>query len=284
MNNPRFYRLGNKIHTVIAGNSRPECAFNDSLITGTQNISLVAEPYIYTYTKLRKLLVSNPGIKRVVIEVSDISLSDEYMQKWMYEFSSVRYLYPKYFNIMTLQEMKEIFSESPVAVLKSFPVIIRDDFFFTIRREDDMFIFKQMGGFREKPGSNINKLAGDTNSISDKAKVYELAEENLLYLDKIVDMCRQKSVHLFFLRSPVHKIYGLNSFSNQYDSLLQHRYSEIVLLDFANFKLKDTEYFDAHHLNSAGAVKVSKAMDSLINVLSNSVEYQFANKRLVIVK
>ncbi|MFY7839489.1 MAG: hypothetical protein ACOVP7_04390 [Lacibacter sp.] len=271
LQNPRYYKVEQNIHTVVIGNSRPECAFNDSLISGAKNLSLVAEPYFYTYIKLRKVVESNKQIKRVVIEFSDINLSADNMHKWMYDAASVKYLYPRYANIMTLAEKKEVFSTSPVSVIKSFSFVMHDNILFSTGAGTNLLVYKQIGGFTVKEGSHIAEIKNETNKKKQvQENTFELAEFNLVYLDKIVNLCKQQQLQLFFLRSPVHPIYGINSFNKTYDSVLQYRYPAVKLLDFADYQLPDSCYFDAHHLNYLGARKVSASMDSVLKRINDS--------------
>lgn len=281
--NKNYYQLPKNINTVIVGNSRPECSFNDSLIQETKNISLVAEPYFYTYIKLRKLLESNTGVKQMLLEFSDISLSKKNMNKWMFETGSIKYLYTKYETIMTTDEKLLIFSKNPSEVIRSFSFPLRENLMFITAKNKNLLSYKQMGGFIAKSESHIDELKRSQNATPTKIATDEIALLNLHYLDKIVNLCNQHHIRLFFLRSPVHPIYKLNAFDKVYDSVFQTRYPSINLIDFANYPLDDTEYFDAHHLNYKGARKVSVSMDRILKMLNDSAMNQlFSNHRLIV--
>lgn len=267
LTNKKYYLLEKNITTLIIGNSRPECSFNDSLIHRTKNISLVAEPYFYTYIKLRKLLESNKGIKQVLLEFSDISLSNKNMNSWTFETVSIKYLYTKYATIMTADEKSFIFSKNPIEVVRSSSFLLRENLLFITAKNKNLLSYKQMGGFVAKSESHIEELRRTQNTTPTKNATDEIALLNLQYLDKIVNLCKKHHIRLYFLRSPVHPIYKLNAFDKVYDSVLQARYPTIDLIDFANYNLNDTEYFDAHHLNYKGARKVSVSMDRIVKML-----------------
>ena len=46
INSKATFKLDNE--SIILGHSQPECAFNDSLIPGFNNVSESGEPYFYT--------------------------------------------------------------------------------------------------------------------------------------------------------------------------------------------------------------------------------------------
>lgn len=277
------YKVASNIQTLIIGNSRPECAFNDSLIANTRNLSLVAEPYFYTYIKLRKLLASNHQIQTVLVECSDINLSEENMKKWMYESASVKYLYPKYATIMTLAEKTTVLKLSPFAFIKSFPFILRDNILFTINHTNDIIAAKQFGGYLAKEGSHLDTIKNTTVPTANSKQSFSLAAFNLQYLDSIIALCQQHQVHYYLLRAPVHSSYGLASFDKTYDSVLANRYPNANLIDFANYKLDDSDFFDPHHLNYKGARVVSKKLDSVLRLLNDpNTTTLFDNHRIVL--
>lgn len=278
------YKIDTAIHTIILGNSRPECAFDDSLIANTRNLSLVAEPYFYTFFKLRKLLKANPQIQTVLMEFSDINLTEENMQKWLYDAASIKYLYPKYANLMSLSEKATVFKINPVAAIKSFPFVLRDNVLATINRNHDMISYKQWGGYMAKEGSHLDStLRKTTSSEVSPKKTITISNFNLQYLDSMITLCKQHQIKLYLLRAPVHSSYGLASFDATYDSILQHRYPNEQLIDFANYKLSNEDFFDPHHLNYQGARIVSKRLDSVIHLLhDSSANLLFVNHRLAI--
>src|SRR4051812_42187597 len=56
---------------IILGHSHPECAFNDSLISGFSNFASSGESYFYTYFKLKNITERNRNIEAVFIEFSN---------------------------------------------------------------------------------------------------------------------------------------------------------------------------------------------------------------------
>jgi hypothetical protein len=275
-----FFKLDPSVNTLILGHSRPECAFNDSLISNTKNLSLVAEPYFYTYIKLRKLIAVNPTIKIVLIEFTNINISEKNMHDWMFGTGNIPYLYPKYSVLMNLNEKKLLLTKRPVEFIKTVSLNLNSNFTFSLSRSKNLIQFKEMGGYRIKDGSYIDSL----NKITDKKNYVssdKVALFNLNYLNKIVSLCHSKKVRIFFLRSPVHPLYGIDQAKNNYDSILKTMYPQVQLIDFANYHLNGEDYFDFHHLNQKGAIKVSKSIDSVLRLLNKKPETElFINGRM----
>jgi hypothetical protein len=280
----KFYSLKNAPTTIIAGNSRPECAFNDSLIAGAVNVAGVAEPYFYTYIKLRKLLKANTGIKNVLLEVGNNVLLDSSMNQWVYGKGSIEYLYPKYAPLMTFSEKAYLFQRNSFEFIKSIPLNIKNNFVFFSSRQTQAFTFKLMGGYTSKAGSHINELMKEQKPGNNYLSATSLAAFNLACLDKILLLCKAYKINICFIQSPVHPAYDLSAYKTTYDSVLTHRYSDVQLIDFSNFKLTDDEYFDFHHLNQKGARKVSLAMDSLLRLMNGDTEnLQLTQSRIPVI-
>ncbi len=281
----KYYVLKDGTTTLIAGNSRPECAFNDSIISNTVNIAAVAEPYFYTYIKLRKLLAANPGIQNVFVELGNNSLLDSAMNEWVYGKGAIQYLYPKYAQLMSFQEKNILLQNNPMEFLKSISLNFKANFILLSSRSTNALKSKLMGGYTAKTGSHIFENINDKKQVADHSSKNSLAEFNLSYLDKIVVLCKANKRNIYFIQSPVHPAYNLTQSNRLYDSILEHRYRGIKLLDFSKFQMVDADYFDFHHLNSDGARKVSYAMDSILLLLkSNPNKLNYQTNRLEVSK
>ncbi len=274
----KYYQLPANVTTLIAGHSRPGCAFNDTVIQSSCNISSVAEPYFYTYIKLRKILAGNSTIQTVLVEFSDNNINSGLMNKWLYGDGALMYLFPKYASIMTADEKSFLFKKDPVEYIKAMPVSLKSDIEFMMNRSVKAYEFKDMGKYGGKSGSfleNLKKIPIDSLRPAPDS----IAGLNLIYLDNIVALCRSQHIRIFFTRAPVHPLFMTKAVEYTYDSILNKRFPSVPLLDFSRYHLQDADYCDFHHINYGGSVKVSAAMDSVLKLAvaipSSVLEHQW---------
>jgi hypothetical protein len=86
---------------IIAGDSHPECAFNDSLLPGFTNYAQSGESYFYTFFKIKKLIEQNKNIEAVFVEFTNNQITKEMDGKiWGDRYLSLRYpLYSPFMNV-----------------------------------------------------------------------------------------------------------------------------------------------------------------------------------------
>lgn len=112
---------------------------------------------------------------------------------------------------------------------------------------------------REKNWNNGESRAA-TNHYSD----FSGASENETFLKQIADFCRERNVQLILLSTPLSADYRAHQDPKQVNDMhrrvaeLQQRYPETVYLDLAaDLRFTDTDFYDADHLNTQGAEKLS---------------------------
>ena len=80
---------------------------------------------------------------------------------------------------------------------------------------------------------------------------------NYEYLRKIIELCKQNNIKIYFLYCPVYKpecYYNQNYYYNAYHKF----FKDVELLDYSKYPMNDDERYDAHHLNDKGALKFTK--------------------------
>ena len=88
-----YVSLDKGIKHVILGNSMPECAFNDQLVSGFKNLAQSGETNFYTLVKTRQILLNNPSVEAVFIGIS-LSLLDP--KEWYQDNEALLWQYTKY--------------------------------------------------------------------------------------------------------------------------------------------------------------------------------------------
>ncbi len=256
MSKKGHFKLNQNKKSIVMGNSHSELAFNDSLITGLKNISQSGESYFYTYVKAKQVLKQNPQITTVFIEFTNYAITsviDE--QIWSDKY--INYRYPNYSAFMEWEErmllaknnLKAVIAATPITLKKQASRIIHNNYNYT----------SVTGGyyFTKENKLNINIIIDDTLSEYKKKQINTAAIYNLSYLEKIVELCEENNIKLYFIRSPLHEksLYLANE--PLFLKIKKKRFPNVEFLDFKDFPLEDNEFRDTDHLNNLGAKKFS---------------------------
>lgn len=270
-----------KADKILIGHSHSECSFNDSKIDGLINLSQSGEAYFYTYFKTKLLLDKNKEVKTVFIEFANNQV-DVRSDKKIWEEKYILYRYPLFSPFMKINDNKLLIEKNFSDYLKSYSLAVKRNFNFIMDGKYDYA--KKMGGYKKlKQKYSQNKVAilNDEND-ADYAGNMTISQENFLYLDKVINLCKEKGIEVYLIRSPLHAEYpglGNEEFFNQ---VLKSRYAELDFLDFKNFPLDDSEFADLQHLNQDGAKKFSVFFDGLLKsgLLDKTEKQDFINKEI----
>jgi hypothetical protein len=110
----------------------------------------------------------------------------------------------------------------------------------------------------------LNSLKGKTN---DDRLDTTLSETNIVYLQKIIQLAKEKGVKLFLVRSPLHKMYySLGGLGNElkFQELLKTKFKDADFIDCRDFPARDAEFGDLEHLNKVGAKRYSIFFNRLL--------------------
>ncbi|WP_183563635.1 hypothetical protein [Mucilaginibacter sp. SP1R1] len=252
---------GSKI--VLFGHSHPECAFNDSLIANFKNLSHSAEPYFYTYQKVKKVLSQNPEIEIVLVEFSNNQI-DEKMNDWTWGYKYMSSMFPLYSSFMDKSDIDLLIKHNPKDFMNCMSISTRKNLFRLVTRNYNFS--DAMGGYLR-----IDKLRNNTsdaaNGPADKATgntTPAISTVNIDYLQKIISYCEAQHKRVFLVRSPQHKNYEFLKNEKDFVRIRTTRFSRIDFLDFNNFPLNDDDFADYAHLNYQGATKFSKWFNTMV--------------------
>lgn len=251
INSKATFKLDNE--SIILGHSQPECAFNDSLIPGFNNVSESGEPYFYTYIKCKKILAENPQIKNVFIQFGENNIS-KIMDTWTWENKSIAYRYPKFSPFMTTIEHKRLLLNNPKGFFNSLPIFIKYQAKRLLRSN---FNYSDiLGGHISHEPMNIKPI--ETNLLDkDLPKENDISLMNILILQKIILLCQQKNINIYLVRCPVMNKKEDSESEIRFKKIRGEYFSEIDFLDFSTFPLDNSDFLDSHHLNKLGANKFS---------------------------
>jgi len=257
INKKANFIIDKNIKNIVIGNSQPECAFNDTLISGFKNLAKSGETYFYNYQKLKKIIEQNPQINSVFIEFSPTNILIREDQKiWRNRY--LNHHLPNYNAFLDFKDNKLLVVKNSVgyqhAMLKSMSVNLK-----RIATNNYNYI-DSIGGYNYLKRNKINKKSDSITLNNNKQYILEnvnLSTYDILYLDKTVQLCHKKNINIYLIRSPIHKQFVGNSYESIFQKIRKERYGDIEFLDFKDFPLQNDEYGDLQHLNYKGARKFS---------------------------
>lgn len=261
-----YYRIDKNITSVILGHSHAESAFNDSLIDHFKNFAQSGESYFYTYYKLKKILGNNQQVKTVFVEFTNNQVNKE-MDGWIWNDENVLFRYPKYAATLDCNGLLVLFLHNPGPVLSSLSPALKNNFQFLFKKNTDYYQDASWGRYlyleRFKTDSLVNAVGKSNGAV--KRHYVEPSAANLGYLQKIVQLCKEKNVAIYFVRSPLHPGYTGVENEDEYQNILTNQFAGIDLLDFKDFPLPNADFADLEHLNYKGAKIFSLFFNDLLN-------------------
>jgi hypothetical protein len=265
---------------IILGNSRPEAAFNDSLINNFSNIAQSAEPYFYTLIKTKKIFEQNKNIETVFIEFGDNQLPKE-RNDWIWGKDFLPHKYNTYSPFMEFQDHKLLFKKNTSGFLSNLPLSAGHNFANLL--QNDMDYLDDIGGYKYLVRDKTDSLLANPKLVSEsKMSKIELSDINIEYLKKLIKYCRESGKKACLIRSPLHPKY--EGFNNEriFEEILNSNFSAIEFLDFANFPLLNSDFGDLEHLNYRGAKKFSIWFNELVNdgLMSRPDKQQVINEKI----
>ena len=215
------------------------------------NLGASSERYLYTYLKLKYLLPDNPQGDTIVLECAPTDLWEHADNKYFQDFEAKGHL----------QYFVPLFGKEEWSVFK--------------KGENFIFILNYLFNDFHKNGSSFLKVHGKFEPVYDMQLTKEIVDTltynpmpidmaagnkvNLRYLKKIIDLCKEYDVKLFFIYMPAVKP-ELTYNQEEYYKCYNDNFSDIELLDYSKYNLPLDCYKNAHHLNAKGATIFTKKL------------------------
>lgn len=275
-----FYTLDKRVKYLILGDSQSECSFNDTLISGSINLSLSAESYLYTYLKAQKIIERNPQIKTVFIAYSNHSIASK-ANDWIWDD---RYLSDKYYRfaaIMSAYEYRVILSRNLIATINLESLALRKNLQFLWEGNNNYIRQLRWGAFLHH-----TKILADSTLLSNKSEKPKntiiQSPENFNYLLKTILFLKREHIAVYLVRTPIHHNSGTLFNEKQFIELVQSNTLGADFLDFKTFPVDNDERADLTHLNFNGARKFSIFFNELIykGLLDSTDKQAFINREM----
>jgi len=237
-----------KANVLIIGDSHTQRAINPDYFSSASNISQLAEPYVVSYWKLKKIFnFYHPDSVILGFGPHNLSELDDFRfstERWSTEMFYRAYPIGNFENLRTIPIDYKLLYTTLFKNLCLFPKLHHNNY------------------IGEYFPETLNKLTNNKETIkkhffiSDK-KLYGISNTAVSYLDSIMILCKNKNVELILINCPVHYTYKQNipSFFSAYFEKQKKHYTdkEIRIIDFSDLQLADSCYSDADHLNFKGA-------------------------------
>ena len=257
--NNKIFKLDKGKRILILGDSHTECAINDTVFSESENFSRSAEAYIYTFSKVKKLLKENQQITTVILGFSFHNL---FNYSWFNNKVNLMRKLNSYGYFMNKSELFNLLKVDPVDFIEAvfsiekggliaavnslsndnYKVLDLGSYFYLIRNKVDVEIEKRKNGQIKNP--------------------IETSSLQVTYLLKIADYCKEENVKLILISTPIHKYLYYNSefWERYYFNFYSQNLKKFKLFDYSTLSLPDSCFGDLTHLNYKGARIFSKIL------------------------
>lgn len=262
IDNGNHYNINANSENLIIGHSHTMCAFNDSLIDNTVNLSDNGENYFYSFIKLKKILKANKNVKRIFISFTNNQVYNSYDSTTIWADKYINYRYPKYAANFNVDEFTLLIKNNPLAVVRAQQKALKNNLHLVFNKDKKIISNSYWGGYNNIQESNTDWLK--VNQESKVNKKIDYTSKTLQYLEKIISLCGEHSVQIYFVRSPMHPRNVELQNEVFFIKLLNDKYSKVDFLDFKDFPISDKQFKDFGHLNYNGALKFSVFFNELL--------------------
>lgn len=252
------------VETIFLGFSHVEFNINDSLIPNARNLGDQAEPFFYTWHKASRIFDSNHGIKNVFIEFSNKSVNG-YMDSTIFESYYMSRLLPQYATVLNGDDYGLLLRHSAPQLVSALSMMPRETLLAFKNREKDVMKAKKWGGFSYQKESKVFMLLeqyrnGHPRPFLDN----EMTKYNLVYLQKLIALCKNEGKQVWLFSSPIHAASGDRANDSLFQAIRKTRFGDLPYLDMRNLHFPDAEYRDLEHLNGMGARRFSLYLNKLL--------------------
>lgn len=264
MDKGNYYQIDKNIKYIFLGHSHPECAYNDSIIENSLNLSSSGESYFYTYLKLKKILSANNHIKTIFIEYTN-NVIDKEMNVWTWGDKYINFRLPKYTSSMSWSDYKVLLLNNWRTTIKTEPSVLKLYLDFLLSSSKDVYTKNDWGSYVALQRDCIAKDLARIKTMKDSIKNFKIEESevNIEYLKKCVEICENNNTKLVLVRSPLHSQYNKNN-EEKLQEIYLNNFSKIQWIDLVDQIKNDSLFSDLEHLNYKGSLNYSFYFNELI--------------------
>ena len=265
--NAQIYLEKENINTLILGSSHSMYGLNPEFFElKTYNMSHVSQTIDLDYYLLEKYIKELPKLETVILRLSYTTLHEQIKtgpESWRLKD------YNLYYNLNVSNDLKYK-SEGLSVKLKNNLSLLKDYYFdnkkmINVQRSGWAYFEKEHA---EISIESIGPIAAKRHTANDNI----LVKENLEFLNRIMELCQGYGVKVLLVTLPAHKSYRDNLAKDQLDMVvsagenMMNTFDNCVYLNvFEDENFNDSDFFDADHLNTNGAKKLSILVDAFLS-------------------
>lgn len=234
------WKLPQGKHILFMGASHFVYAINDSLTPSAINLAKGSERYMFTYIKLQHIIEHNKQVDTIFLMLGSTDLFEHADDKY-FKDNEMAFFYTHYYPLFNIDQWK-MYKEK---LSSAFGLIFGKTIYHYLKGLDYKYFiagFEPNDKVMNKDSVYYNPVGGQYGN-----------EINYEYLRKIITLCNEKSIKLFFIYCPVYKPENFYNQEYYYNAYKTH-FSDVKLFDYSHFPIPDDGFYDAHHVNYKGAM------------------------------
>lgn len=252
--NDKVWEIDDEIEVLFIGDSHIEVGIKDEMNNRVQNISQSGDNYMYTYTKLEKLINSNANLKTIVLGIDTHNIDSSAIE-WYTNDGYLSYKFAKMFPYMSKSDIGLMIRLNGLKILENIPNVLSYKNIYNMNLSD-------IGSYKVS-----NDTLGQIESFNcDSIENNMISKLQLDYLDKIIKITKDKGINIVFLTMPVHRIQFDCNLNLQKYIIDYSKQKGVEYINLRGLELTDSDFSDKFHLNKNGAFKVTKEVFEILNL------------------
>lgn len=248
---------------LILGDSHVKFGVDPSLFSSAVNMAQAAEPYALSLWKLRRFLDASYKPDTVIIGFAPHNLA---------EFQDVKFSDTRWANAMMVRSYTLVHPEQyrplNADMTEYWRVMFRRHCLYPVTDP-----FKFIGRFKGNDHrSPLEPSKAIERHYADYPDIDLQNTKSMVYLDSIIQLCRDFEIVPILLSTPVSQHYYKAippDHMNHYESLVERFDSDgLSIFNFLSVAYPDSVFSDTDHLNVQGAEQFSKELVSSISGIS----------------
>ena len=253
------------VETLVLGSSHTYFGINpEKFSTTTFNLAFTSQNFEYDYVLLNQYVEQCNGLKNLIIPISYFSLFSKGFEggkDWWYAIN-----YKVYMDCDIHSDFSKYNFEF------SHPSVWKGKLLSLLKPSENLQC-TDFGMGTAYAIDNKTESWDDAEAAIERhtAKEFNGLDKNLIYLNKIITLCKDKDINVILITTPTWYTYykGLNrmQLAKMYEVIedLLHNNSRIQYYDFlTDNRFVEDDFYDSDHLSNIGADKFSEILNALI--------------------
>lgn len=239
------FKLESGEHILILGDSHTAFSFNDSIMTNARNFSNAADSYFYSFKKLQEIKKKNNQIDTLLLSFSGHNINADIEKRWLLNNEHIQDHLKIYFPLLDFNDIMFFLKHKPIELFKGcFSQLLLT---YQLAKNNT----KDYGGYRNLDNNILEDELAKLSIRPEDNNTYEIATIEKVYLQKIVNYCKEHKIHLILVNPPLHK--AINQEQKHLYQFYEKYFNEVTFYDLSMLEMKDDCFGDLVHLTPKGA-------------------------------